>query len=326
MANTLAELVGLGPTWTALLHPQIRSLQVPQLPGIHCNQCRMVEEGGFHPFARCCNIYPEFPNFLLGEILEKGQPAGSKSTVAGWIKEGRSGPAYAHKPPAMHERYNNQNYDNVSEIPPCPLLNEEGHCTVYAQRPHTCIEYNCVYPLYPEIIGFWHAFHSLLGLHSYLTSRYLLHALGWNVDEYQAAWKDSSNDEIWGGLLTMQPDFHSKLWNGQHPERFYKDCSRYVLDNRDSIREEVEMYRRHQLLEQAETNNNEERLQALQQLPQRLNVLEPPLALWEEVSVGRHIPPEENPWTLTEFEGYILWLHKAMLGRYAVELSRQPAS
>ena len=132
--------------------------------------------------------------------------------------------------------------------------------------------------------------------------------------------------EIWGGQLTMQPDFHGKLWKGQTPERFYKDCSRYVLDNQDSIREEVEMFRHHQLLEQAEANNNEERLQELQQLPQELNVLEPPLALWEEVSVGRHIAPESNPWTLTEFEGYILWLHKAMLGRYAVELSKQPAS
>lgn len=323
MANTLPEQVGLGPTWQALLHPIIRSLQVPKLPGIDCNKCRMVQEGGFHPFARCCNIYPEFPNFLAGEVLEHGQREGSSATVEGWITGGRSGPAYVHKPPSMHDKYNNENYENVRDIPPCPLLDEAGHCTVYAQRPHTCIEYNCVYPLYPEIIAFWHAFHSLLGLHSYVTSRYLLQALSMDVDAYKDAWNSNTNEAIWGDGLTMSPDFHSQLWQGNEPVSFYKSCHHYVIENQETIRNEVEEFRRQQLLEKAQQEQNEARQEVLQSMSYDLGYFEPPLELWEQVSVGKHIAPEDNPWTLTEYEGYLLWLHKAMLGRYQMELSKQ---
>lgn len=329
MQDSLTQRAGLGQAWTALLHAKIQRLQVPPLPGIDCNQCRMVQEGGFHPKARCCNIYPEFPNFLLGEILETGQQPGSPAQVIDWIRERRTDPTYAHKPPRMHEKYNNQNYQHVRDIPPCLLLDEQGKCTVYEQRPHTCISYNCVYPLYPEIIGFWHAFYSLLELHSQLTSRFLLHNLGIDVVEYLAQWRNTTDEQLWGQTLQMQESIHQTLWQGKEPASFYRACFLYILEHRDTIRDDVEKFRRQELQQkQAASGSNEDEGDLEPRFVSALEpvALEPPLMVWEQVATGKTIPATSNSWTLTEWEGFILWLHQAMMGRYSLLYRGQSGS
>lgn len=322
MLDTLVQVAGLGQAWTALLHPKIQNLPVPPLVGIDCSNCRMIREGGFHPKARCCNIYPEFPNFLLGEILVLGQQEGSPAQIANWITERRTDPWYAHKPPIMHETYNNTNYEHVRDIPPCLLLDEQGKCTVYAQRPHTCISYNCVYPLYPEIIAFWHTFHSLLELHSQLTSTFLLHALHLNVSEYQAVWNSTNDEILWGTGLSMDEPIHQALWQNRSPDEFYRACFQYILDHQATIRDQIEMFRREQLKQQNRSLSAMEGafVPVAQQdhTPAAPVALEPPLMLWEQVAAGKTVRAEDNIWTLTELEGFLLWLHQAMMGRYAL--------
>ncbi len=323
--STVVEQTGLGETWAALLHPKIQALQVPKLPGMNCSQCRMVEERGFAPFARCCNIYPEFPNFLLGEILVKGQAKGSAGNIEAWIDEGRSGPAYAHKPTVMHDLHDDSHYDKLADIPPCPLLDDEGRCTVYAQRPFTCIEFNCVYPPYPEIIAFWHTFHSLLGLHSLVTSRYLMKVMGFDIEKFQTTWTHQDSTTIWGNELSIQPDFLTKLWQGKEKKEFYISCHEYIQSHTETIRDEVETFRKEQLihtLKQRDLWTREREEELLQQVLEPTHQ-EPSLEVWEQVANGKPILPEHNLYSLTEFEGMLLWFHQAMMGRYTMLMKIQ---
>jgi len=323
--STIAEQAGLGAAWQAILHPKIRELQAPKLPHIDCDNCPMVEARGFAPLARCCNIYPEFPNFLLGEILAKQQAEGSPAKVEAWIDEGRSGPTFSHKPPVMHRRYDDANYDHIGDIPPCPLLGQDGRCTVYHQRPSTCIEYNCTYPPFAEIIAFWHGYHSLLALYSATTAGYLLGILGIDLEAFHETWGREDEASIWGDGVVMRADFHEQLWQGKKPRAFYKACYEHVIEHGEGLHDELEFYRREQVFAQIKDDGtwSQVREDELLQRPLAASIIEPPGDLWNYLASGQHLAPEENPLTLIEWVGIVLWLHQSMMGRYTALLKAQ---
>ncbi len=112
---------------------------LPENP-IDCAKCRRVEEGTAEPATKCCDVWPRFPNFLVGELLCAGAPA----LIEAWIDAGRGDPFGLEVPPEIVEKHLKARSPGRFGLP-CPLL-EDGRCSIYARRPLPCVDYHCLYP------------------------------------------------------------------------------------------------------------------------------------------------------------------------------------
>ena len=260
----------------------------------------MVRLGMFSPRIKCCGWVPALPNFLAGEILAEGQANGSAERVVDWITAGRGDPLYVNTPPrlqVLHRR-----------VPmPCPLLDSSDRCSIYEHRPYLCIAYHCTYP--PSVVAkaFWTCLGSLFALHSAVLAQYLVGKLGVDREQYSRSWEGVDEERsVWAGDV-LRPEFSSALWQGEEDHSsFYARCYHYVCDHRQTIRAEVDAFRRKQLLrtlpergEPSSQRQSEIEVQSTSPEP-----MEAP-ATWYG---NRLVTLAGNPFTLTEHESHLLWL------------------
>lgn len=308
--------VTLAKSWEPLLHSSIRSLAFPPVPNIDCDHCWMEKMGLFGKNIKCCTYTPNFPNFLAGEILTDGYAEGGQSSIVEWIAERRGGPLMTHVPPGERDRFQ-RTYDDPQDQPGCPLLDDNGRCTVYEHRPPLCIGYHCHYPQNPALIGFWNSLCSLLELHTILAAQYILGKQGWDKVAFNAFWQTHPFDEIWEENSIRQEESLA-LWQGNtEHEAFYKGCYQYLLEHADSIRDDLAVYRREQLLAglKEQPNPDSKRIEQLEDEPLVPEPLSPPPEAYQAFMSGHRILFPANHWSLYENESYILWFHEQAYGR-----------
>ncbi|MCB9639445.1 MAG: YkgJ family cysteine cluster protein [Myxococcales bacterium] len=311
--------IDLGVSWKLLMHPAIKALDFPSLPMVQCDRCWMASCGYFDARAKCCTIYPIIPNFLMGEVLARGQLDGAQERVIeGWLRGGRMGPMFSETPPAMAALYDKERYEDRKQVPGCPLLGEDGRCTIYEQRPYACLAFQCSYPPNREIIGFWFGLSSYLIMLSYLVAEFLMEELGLERTKYREFWQQVDDEAtLWDGLQ-IKPVFAAEMWQGQDPENFVKACFDYLVEHEGELSEKLHDYRRRSLRERLPKLGRwtEEREQALQSSWQPPSEQQPPEAFLDAVQKGEYLFFQDNDWTICEVEGYLLWLHARMMKTY----------
>lgn len=297
--------IRLASCWQPLLHPKVRSLRFSPLPDVVCDDCRMVASGFFEPSIKCCDYVPPIPNFLAGEILTDGQLGGSRETVRQWTGAGRADPLFLNVPPRLIALHRTKRL-------PCPLLDEAVGCTIYDHRPYLCVGYNCTFPPNPHVKAFWNCLSSLLALHSAITAQFLVGALGLDRLRYTEAWERAGAEAtVWTDQDAIEPSLIAELWQGESdPERFYRRCYQHIVDHAESIREQVDGYRREQLIRRlgelaALTPEREQEIvsQSLDPIPRQ------PPGDADTAFSSRLVVFAEHRWTLVEHESYLLWYH-----------------
>jgi hypothetical protein len=275
----------------------------------------MARTGMFHHRAKCCTHVPTLPNFLVGEILTESYAAGGDQTIDEWIDSGRAGPLYIHVPPVVSELYL-QNPPDVSQQLGCPLLDLDGLCTIYEHRPPLCISYHCLYPQNPYMIGFWNSLASLLQLHCVITAQYLIKMLGFNISRCNAFWQNHNYTEIWDGE-GISSQFVGELWQERKDYRaFYRECYAYLLTHRDTIRQQLDQYRREQLLDSLDQSGelSEKRAEQIRNQQSTPIQTEPSTDTFQAFMGGHLVYFPQHRWTIPEHESYILWFHQQAYG------------
>lgn len=295
----------LADVWRPFLHPRVVALSFPAVPGIDCDNCRMEKMGYFSGATKCCTYTPEFPNFLVGQMLHDDA---APPLVESWVS-GRGDPLFLYAPPA-HKRA----HQIAAAIPrnalPCPLL-VEGRCTAYAYRPYLCSGYHCAYPSTPSYKAFWNALVSLLALHSAIAAQLVMEALGKDRGAFIDTWNTIQNEEdVWhDGALS--PEFKAALWQGSTDARaFYVSCYAYVRDHAATIRAELDTFRRAQLLRVLEGRGvlSEGRAREIHEQASEPHATQLPAMARAAFERGV-VVFAEHLWTVPEHESYVLQLH-----------------
>ncbi len=315
--------IDLGVSWKLLMHPSIKALDFPSLPAVKCDRCWMAACGYFDARAKCCTIYPIIPNFLVGEIAERGQLEGAKDRVVeDWLRGGRMGPMFSETPPPLAALYDKEQYKDRKQVPACPLLGEDGRCTIYEQRPYACLAFQCSYPPNREIIAFWFGLSSYLMMLSYLVSEFLMEELGMERAKYRELWQGMTEEaEAWEQeSLQMKPSFASALWQGKDPEAFVRACFAYLVAHESDLHLRIDAYRRQSLRERLPKLGRwtAEREAFLGQQGWSPPVASKPApAFLGFVEKGEYVFFQDNDWTVSEVEGYLLFLHERMMAVHA---------
>jgi len=314
--------IDLGVSWKLLMSSAIKSLKFPSLPRVTCDRCWMAACGYFDERAKCCTIYPIVPNFLMGEIVERGQSEGAQDRVVeDWLRGGRMGPMFSETPPLLAERYDKERYKDRKKVPACPLLGQDGRCTIYEQRPYACLAFQCSYPPNREIIAFWFGLSSYLIMLSYLVAEFLMEEIGIERAKYREFWQVWGDEsEAWeADDLRMKASFASALWQGQDPEAFVRACFAYLVAHESDLHLRIDAYRRRTLRERLPKLGRwtSEREQALAREWSVPTACAPASAFWAVVQKGEYVFFQDNDWTVAEVEGFLLFLHERMMAVYA---------
>lgn len=301
--------ITLAACWEPMIHAKIRALPFPPVEGVDCSNCRMVHARIFPRHVKCCSRTPEFPNFLVGSLLENGPESEGSRLVTEWVKGTRNTPLFVPVPPSQR-RYEAQLH-SFEEWPVCPMY-KDGMCTVYEHRPFICMGYHCFFPAPPELYAFWNSLSTLLALITANASQYLAIQIGMDRQKFREAWQSvQSEDEVWDGEQ-LTPTFHKLLWQELDPETFYKACYHYILDHADTIREELDQFRRAQLLRQLaeEPEPDAARKKQIETQPTEPHPLAPDATSHELFMKELVVNFAKNTWTFHELESHILWYHQ----------------
>jgi Fe-S-cluster containining protein len=301
----------LGRVWEPLLHEKVRALTFPPLEGVDCARCCMVKAGKVPARAKCCSYFPDLPSFLVGAVLEEGQAEGTSDRVKAWVAAGRGDPLFVYAPPALKQRHISALDQGPLHALACPLLDPDGRCTIYQNRPYVCSGFNCRYPN-QGTFAFWNCLSSLLALHTALVAQYLAEALGVDRTALGAAWSGVAGPQDgWTDEHVLEPELRERLWRGWagDPETYYRTCYHTILERRDTIREELDRFRRRQLLR---TLRDDGRLTAARERAIRDQPTDPaPLAPTEAHALFAEglVVFGQHRWTIPEHEGFCLWYH-----------------
>lgn len=134
-----------------------------------CVMCRPDAEPGvrFRPDVKCCGFLPSLPNFLVGAILEEGDPRSVRARVAA----GQAGPLGLGVSADYAERYASADLDfglNPSLI--CPHF-EGGRCGIWRHRNAVCRTWWCRFEDGRRGGAFWGALRRLLSAIELLLAR-----------------------------------------------------------------------------------------------------------------------------------------------------------
>ncbi len=294
--------ITLASCWKPVLHPAVRALEFPAVEGIDCFDCLMVKRRSYPARSKCCVYVPALPNFLVGEILDHGPQSNGEATVAAWVAAGRGDPLFVNAPPALQVLFREARQDSREALA-CPLLDADGLCSIYEHRPYLCIGHHCRYPYPPEIAAFWNCLTSLLALTTALVAQHLLMKLGIDVKRFTEVWASVKDEnDVWTDANTLDPRFSARLWQHEKdPADFYRHCFHHVMETGERLRAEVEEYRRWRL----------GRTGAAAEEPAPT---QPPEAA-HNAFMEKVVAFDQNTWTLTEHEGFVLWYHNLLWGR-----------
>ncbi|MBI2567706.1 MAG: hypothetical protein HYV63_11805 [Candidatus Schekmanbacteria bacterium] len=312
MSGFFLGTIRLAAVWEPLLHPLVRRLTTPTIAEINCDDCLMVKAGIYPLRAKCCNYVPDFPNFLAGEILSHGPSSPGHETVADWVEQGRGDPLFVYAPPRLTRKYRQAADRGSRQALGCPLLDDNGRCSVYDHRPYLCVGHHCVYPGPSEVRAFFGCLASLLALHTALVAQYLLIAQGIDPDSFSDAWSQVVDDRsVWSVHDQLDPGFSRALWQGRADHAaYYRGCFEWIMQRRESVRGLIAEYRRNQLLRRADLSEAEKhRIRAQCSEPEAGRV--PPEA--HEVFMRDVLVFAQHRWTVTDHEGWLLWYHRRLV-------------
>ena len=191
------------------------------VPTVDCEHCRCVDEGRTRENVRCCDVTPQFPNFLVGELLQSQE----HEVISSWITQRRGDPYSLFVPPVVAKAHLDARVDGLYGMA-CPLLHvETGRCSVYAFRPGLCVGYHCYYPdvMWVEM---WSCLTSLLCAAEDAASRYLVQRAGFSFRRMSAIWEHFEDElAIWDGV-GQRAEVYNELWQDWlgREEAFYKLC------------------------------------------------------------------------------------------------------
>jgi Fe-S-cluster containining protein len=305
-AFSLGAIV-MAPIWEPLFHPSIKALDFPPIVEIDCNNCRMARAGIFPDAIKCCSRTPLMVNFLMGSLLERGEEGHGLTILRQWIEQRQSDPLSSLRSPAVEHR------ETAYGLPiaACPML-EGGRCSIYLHRPYLCMGFHCYFPN-PMLYGFWNSLSSLIALTSICASQYIALQVGLDAKNYRGTWADYLDEEAaWPDGQQLSPALHQRLWDGLgEPIEFYKLCYHYILDHRATICDEIEAFRRQQLLRLLSTEDrlSAELQLALQQAPTDPAPLAPSDQEKERYLRDLILGPDKHRWSFRELEGHVLWFY-----------------
>ncbi len=295
----------LAQSWEPLIHPTVRALNVPAIAGIDCDNCLMVSAGLFPERSKCCNYLPDLPNFLVGEILDQDSATQGRQLVADWIARGRGDPLFVYAPPRIAKLHREATQTSPQNALGCPLLDASGRCTIYAHRPYLCVGYHCLYPPLPEVRAFFSCLASLLALHTAVAAQYLLVRMGIDRETFSDAWASFDDErQAWTTDDGLERTFANRLWQTESdPRGYYRRCYGYVMDHRNTIRLELDQYRRKQLLRRSGLSAT--RRQQIETVGAEPRAARSPASAHQQL-LADVIIFGNNPWTIPEHEGLLL--------------------
>ncbi|MCB9640372.1 MAG: hypothetical protein H6727_15860 [Myxococcales bacterium] len=303
--------INLASCWEPMIHPAIRSLSFPPVPQVDCNNCRMVNAHLFPPHVKCCSRMPDLPNFLIGSLLVNGPETHGKQVVIDWISDRRTDPLYALVPP--QRRQEESGLHSFKEWPVCPM-HQDGGCSIYAHRPYVCMGYHCFFPDPPELYAFWNSLSTLLALISVCASQYLALQCGLVSENFRDAWGAFPDDETaWPNGQQMDPQLHQQLWDSlDEPKAFYQHCYQYILDHQDTILDELDQFRREQLVRFMgfEGHPDPQRAEKIKQQPKDPSPQGPDPEDHKRYMKELILGPDKHRWTFREIEGHILYYYQ----------------
>jgi hypothetical protein len=298
----------LADSWRAFLHPRVQALDLPVVPSIDCADCRMVRLGVLPARAKCCTYVPELPSFLVGEILAHESGLGGER-VRAWVARSRGDPLFLYASPAERQRHRDAAQVSSSQALPCPLL-EDGRCTIYEHRPYLCMGYHCAWPDGPALRSVWNALASLLALHSAIGAQFLMEALGLDREKLIASWERVSDENsVWTAEEQLTPEMATELWQGRDAADYYRACHDYVRAHAHDLRDQLDQFRRQQLLRLLYDRGllSPERSRDIETQSNVPAPVEPPVAVRAAFNSGIVVFAHHR-WTVTEHESYLLGL------------------
>lgn len=300
--------IQLAHSFYHLISPSLTTRTFPKVPRVDCNSCRRVREGTALFNVRCCDVTPQFPNFLVGEILEEG----GHPVLEKWIAERRGDPYTLLVPPSIAEQHLNARQDGLFGQA-CPLLSEqEGMCSLYAHRPALCIGYHCYYPNV-----FWKE--AVTCLTSYLhvlqdaASRYFVSISSLDLLQIASIWDDLEDEaSIWSGT-SQREDVYLQTWQSwnQKESLFYRSCYQRLCEDPFDVRRSIRMLQKVQLQTRLAllSTSNPQRMEEIEQMDLEDctgTSLEPSIELRTAWQKGHSIPLSLTL-TLVEYEQILCW-------------------
>ena len=156
--------IRLGPypiasVWSNIISPSILKLELPEVNYSDCNNCPLPKGPITGPHKACCDYRPNFPNFVVGEMLVEN----ISPLIEEWVDGGRGCPGWVHSP--------------STEAGLCPMLGDDGLCRIYEHRYYLCATWHCVYQSEEEMY-LWQSMLELMSESIIGTSRFLIEKRG----------------------------------------------------------------------------------------------------------------------------------------------------
>lgn len=151
------------------LAPELDAIDWPDETRATCSTCPMAaddREGRvrFHPEIRCCTFHPTLPNFLLGRILERGDPGSERvrARIARGEGVGALGVAPSREWVSDYDARSSQAYGRDASLT-CPYwVPGEFGCSIWADRGAVCRTWFCRHVDGHRGHGLWHALRRVL--------------------------------------------------------------------------------------------------------------------------------------------------------------------
>jgi hypothetical protein len=158
----------------------------------------------------------------------------------------------------------------------------------------------------------WHCLQTLLELVSFSAAHYLLDVMGIDSVRLETTWSSlRSIEQAWSEAHNLQDEWQQQLWQDESrdPVVYYRNCYEFIETHRSSIREHVLNWQQHWLCKQLQIKQSltDKREQEIFENREQLQAIRP-----DDMTLiyYRHsqIPPQENPHTIAEIEGHLVWL------------------
>lgn len=227
--------------WKYMLPEDFAWFRLPRERLCTCDDCYEVARNNYHPACRCCNHFPQLPNFSIGlGLLNPSSREMMKSIIDGaqGLPEGlRPSPEqYARSVVA----YSKDLFGKSEELN-CFLLNPESQqCLLYELRGAICATFFCQNDHGPLGHEFWTAVLDLVVQLELALELWCIEQMGISTPRYISRFERLA-DNIAGasddGTGGWAEDAYRQIWGdyyGREAE-FYVSCAKLAMENRENL-------------------------------------------------------------------------------------------